>query len=97
MVGIPEVININLSDLFLKRSSLVVFEDRLIFVELVIILLLPLIVSIMITFCSVLAITVLFRPIRFDDGLSFAIMAVVRIDFISLIFDSLYLLSDLML
>ncbi len=53
--------------------------------------------SIIITFCLVLAMTVLFRPIRFDVGFSLAIVAVVRIDFISLIFDSLCLLSDLML
>ncbi len=96
MVGMPEVINTNLSDLFLKRSSLVVFGDRLTFVELVVTLLLSSIVSIMITFCLVLAITVQFRPIRFDVGVSFAIVAVIRVDFISLIFDSLCLLSDLM-
>ncbi len=37
--GISEVINTNLLDLFMKRSSLVVFKDRLIFIELVGILL----------------------------------------------------------
>ncbi len=33
-------------------------------------------------FCSVLVITVLFRPIRFDVDLSFAIVSVIRIDFV---------------
>ncbi len=89
MVGYTKIVNTNLSRSFLDKGVLwLVFGDRLTFVELVMILLLSSIVDITITFCSVLVRTTLFKPIRFDVGLWFAIITVVKIDFILLIFDS---------
>ncbi len=52
------------------------------------ILLLSSIVGIIITFCSILVITMLLRSIRLMLVFHYAIVTVVRINFISLIFDS---------